>query len=257
MKSYCFKLYQSERNAKLNKQTNAAGMIYNHCIALRRRYYEIFDKYLKPFTLQKHLTKLKRIEKFSYLREIGSQAVQDVAERIDRAYRLFFRNLERKIRCSPPKFKKVRKYKSFTLKQHGWKLDEATHTIRINGQNFRYFQSRLITGKIKTVTIKRDRVGDLYVYLVTDAKDFEFETRTGESVGFDFGLKKFLTASDGKDIQSPLFFAENAKLIKKACKSLSRKVKGSSNRERARLKLARIYRRTFNQRHDFHFNFGI
>ncbi|MBR1420344.1 MAG: transposase [Selenomonadaceae bacterium] len=253
MKTFCFKLYQSERNGKLHKQINAAGLIFNHCIALHKRYYRLYHKFLHANKLKKHLTKLKKIFKFRYLLEIGSQSVQDIAERIDRAYQLFFRNLKRKIRCSPPNFKKVRRYKSFTLKQAGWKLDESTYTLKINGQNYRYFQSRRIIGEIRTITIKRDNLGDIYVYIVTDATDFEIKARTGNRVGFDFGLKKFLTASDGFDVESPMFFAQNSKLIKQDCRNLSRKIKGSNNRRRARLKLARLYKKSANQRHDFHF----
>ena len=254
MKTYRFKLYKSERNEKLHKQINAAGLIYNHCIALHKRYYKIFGRYLDKNQLQKHLVKLKKISTFSYIKEIGSQAVQNITDRIDRAFQLFFSNLKRKVRCSPPNFKKVRRYKSFTLKQKaGWKLDETTRTLKVNGQNYRYFQSRRISGKVKTITIKRDSLGDIYVCIVTDAKDFEVETRTGKSVGFDFGLKKFLTASDGDDIISPLFFAQKSAAIKRACKNLSRKKKGSNNRKKAGLNLARLYRKTFNQRHDFHF----
>ena len=81
----------------------------------------------------------------------------------------FFRNIARKIRSSPPGFKKVIRYKSFTLKQAGWKLDESTYTLTINGQNYRCFQSRMISGKIKTVTIKRNSLGDIYIY------DFHFK----------------------------------------------------------------------------------
>ena len=254
MKTYRFKLYKSERNEKLHKQINAAGLIYNHCIALHKRYYKIFGRYLNKNNLQKHLVKLKKRGKFSYIKEIGSQAVQDITDRIDRAYQLFFNNLKRKVRCSPPNFKKVRRYKSFTLKEKaGWKLDENTHTLKVNGQNYRYFQSRRISGKVKTVTIKRDSLGDIYVFIVTDAKDFVVETRTGERVGFDFGLKTFLTASDGDDIISPMFFAQNSVAIKKACKNLSHKKKDSNNRRKLVLKLARLYKKSANQRHDFHF----
>ena len=235
MKTFCFKLYKSEHNAKLHTQINAAALTFNHCIAFHKRYYKLFGKYLSQNKLKKYLTKLKKIAKFKYLLEFGSQAVQDVVERINRAFELFFGNLKRKVRCSPPNFKKVRKYKSFTLKQTGWKLDEKTHTITIKEQTYKYFQSRRISGKVKTVTIKRDCLGDIYVYLVTDAKNIEVETRTGQSVGFDFGLRKFLTASDGKDVISPLFFADNAELIAKASRDLSRKSKGSNNRRRARL----------------------
>ena len=103
MKTYCFKLYNSKRN----KQINAAGLIYNHCIALHKRYYRLFKKSLHKFILQGHLTKLKKLTKFSYLNEIGSQAVQNITERIDRAYKLFFRNQKHNIRSAPPSFKKV------------------------------------------------------------------------------------------------------------------------------------------------------
>ena len=254
MKTFRFKLYKSERNEKLHKQINAAGLIYSHCIALHKRYFKILGKYLNKNKLQKHLVKLKKKDKFSYIKEIGSQAVQNITDRIDSAYQLFFNNLKRTVRCSPPNFKKVKKYKSFTLKQKaGWKLYEDNYTLKINGQNYRYFQSRRISGKVKTVTIKRDSLGDIYVCIVTDAKEFKVETRTGKSVGFDFGLKKFLTASDGKDIISPLFFAQNSAAIKKACKNLSHKNKGSKNIQKARLTLARLYKKSYNQRHDFHF----
>ena len=122
MKTYCFKLYQAKRNRKLHRQINAAGLIYNHCIALHKRYYRLYHRSLSIYVLQKYLTKLKKMSRFSYLKEIGSQAVQDITQRIDRAYQLFFRNLKRKIHAAPPSCKKVRKYKSYTLKQAGWKL---------------------------------------------------------------------------------------------------------------------------------------
>ena len=125
MKTCCFKLYKAKRNRKLHRQINAAGLIYNHCIALHKRSYRLYHKSLNVYALQKHLTKLKKMSRFSYLKEIGSQAVQDITQRMDRAYKLFFRNLKRKIHTAPPSFKKVRKYKSYTLKQAGWKLLEG------------------------------------------------------------------------------------------------------------------------------------
>ena len=253
MKTYCFKLYRSERNTKLNRQINSVALIYNHCIALHKRYFKIYGKYLNRFNLQKHLTKLKKLPKFKFIKDFDAQSVQDIVFIIDSAYQLFFRNFKRQIRCSPPNFKKVKSYKSYTLKQAGWKLYEDNCTLRIKGQNYRYFQSRKISGNIKTVTIKQDSSGDFYIYIVTDAKDFIVETRTGKSVGFDFGLKTFLTASDGKDIISPLFFSQNSTLIKNACKKLSHKVKGSNNRRKAKLNLAKLYKKSFNQRRDFHF----
>ena len=108
-------------------------------------------------------------------------------------------------------------------------------------------------GKVKTLTVKRDAVGDIYVYLVCDSQLEQIKLRTGKSVGFDFGLKTFLTASDGHDIVSPYFFMQNIKSIRSKCCKLSRRKKGSHNRERYRKELARAYRKMDNQRRDFHF----
>ena len=252
MKTYKFKLYSSKRNKKLHRQINIAGSIYNHCIALHRRYYRLFKKYLNVYQLQKHLTKLKKLSKFAYMDEIGSQAVQDITQRIDRAYKLFFRNLKHSIKTAPPRFKKIEKYKSFTLKQAGWKLNESDNSIIIGRQRYRYAKSREINGKIKIITIKRDALGDIYLYFVCETSENEVLARTGKSVGFDFGLKIFLNASDGMDIASPLFFKQNANAIKMANRNLSRKAKGSNNRKKAKIALARLHKKVANQRDNFH-----
>lgn len=82
IKTFKFKLYQSHRNKKLHKQINAAGLVYNHCVKLHKRYYRLYHKGLKKAILQKHITKLKKIPRFSYFLEFGSQAVQNITERI-------------------------------------------------------------------------------------------------------------------------------------------------------------------------------
>ena len=119
VKTYQFKLYNAKRNQKLHKQIVAAGKTYNHCVALKRRYYRLYHVGLSKKKLQKHLTKLNKLPNFSYLKEFGSQAVQDISDRIERGYEKFFRKENKR----PPKFKRLRKYKSFTLKQAGWSLD--------------------------------------------------------------------------------------------------------------------------------------
>lgn len=112
---FCFKLYHFDHNNALVRQI---------CIAFHRRYYRLFRKYINAYTLMKHLTKLKRTNRFAYVRKLSSQAVQDIAQRIDRAY---------------PFGQKV---------------------VRVLW--YGYFQSRRIEGRIKTITVKRDAVGDMY-----------------------------------------------------------------------------------------------
>ena len=93
MKAFKFKLYFSKHNRKLSRQIDVASTIYNHCIALHKRYYRLFKKHLEKNKLQKHLTKLKKKNRFYFWNELNSQTIQDITDRIDRAYKLFFRNL--------------------------------------------------------------------------------------------------------------------------------------------------------------------
>ncbi|MCL2015726.1 MAG: transposase [Defluviitaleaceae bacterium] len=259
IKTYTFKLYRSKRNRRLHDDIYLAGKIYNHCIALHKRYYKIFGKYLSANTLKKHITKLKKTAKFSSWKALNSQAIQDIAERIDRGYQLFFRNLKRKVRTNPPTFKKLVKYKSFTLKQTGYKLYD--NTIEIKGVKYKYSKSREISGEVKMITVKRSTTGSIHIFIVCKqpacrtGRDMPSQVlaRTGKMVGFDFGLKTFLTASDGCDIVSPLFFDQNSKLIAKLNRELSHKKKGSNNRKKARLRLAKAHERIANLRKDFHF----
>ena len=251
MKTFCFKIYHSKKNRYLHSQISLAGEIYNHCIALHKRYYRMYKKSLNAYSLQKHLTKLKKLDKYSHWNQLGSQAIQDIADRIDKAYKLFFRNRKHGIKSGTPNFKKRRNYKSFTLKQAGYKLLDG-NKIKIGIQTFKYFKSQNIQGSIKTLTIKRDKLGDIYIYIVTNTDNIKVAPRTGEIVGFDFGLKTFLTASDGEDIESPLFFKQNHNAIRKANRNLSKKKLGSKNRRKARLSLERLHKRVANKRSDFH-----
>lgn len=232
---------------------NLAGLAYNHCIALHRRYYKLFGKYARKYAMTHHFVKLKRTKRFSYLKLLDAQALENIVFRIDYAYQRFFADFKRKVKCSAPKFRKIRKYKSFTLRQKNWRLDEAAHAIKICGHWYKYFWSRNIQGKVKTITVKRDAAGNMYIYIVTDCQLENIKPRTGKSVGFDFGLKRFLTGSDGYDIDSPDFFKLNYKNIRRKSRKLSLTQKTSHNHERARLDLARAYRKMHNQRKDFHY----
>ena len=252
MKTYSYKLYNSKKNKRLHQQIELACEIYNHCIALHKRYYRIFGKYPHVYEIQKHITRLKRLRKYQRWKNLNSQAIQDITQRIDRAYKLFFRNLKAGVRTAPPSFKKRRKYKSFSLKQTGYKLLDGNN-IRIGNRVYGYFKSREIDGNIKLLTVKRDPLGDLYLFFVTDTVESKESARTGKIVGFDFGLKTYLTTSDGQDIVSPLFFRRRINDIRKASRRLSRKRRGSNNRQKARLELARLHRKLHNQRRDFHF----
>ena len=253
MRTYKFKLYQSKKNKALHQQIDISGIIWNHSIALHRRYYRLTGKGLNMYVLQKHLAKLKKLPKYAYWGKVGSQAIQDITQRIDKAYKLFFGNLKRKVRTAPPGFKKVKRYTSFTLKQAGWKLLDD-NKIYIQGIVYKFFKSREIPTDVKTVTIKRDTLGNLYLYFVVQEEiDQNNQPMTGNSAGFDFGLKTFLVPSIGKDIESPLYFREAMAELKLAQQNMARKVKFSGGWKKARTIVTRIHQTVVNKRRDWFF----
>ena len=252
MKTYKFKLYNNHGNRDLHKTIEGHACVWNHCVALQRRYYGIYGKYISKFRLINHISKLKRLPRFAHWNALPSQSIQDVAARIDKGYKAMFEARAAGKRWGRPRFKPRQKYKSFTLLQAGWQLLEGNH-IRIGTRIYRYFKSREILGNPKRCTVKRDAVGDVYICVTTDHEDPDLNrAMTGKIAGFDFGLKRYLTGHNGHDVESPQFFKRSLNAIKHASRKHSTKRKGSKNRQRARLNLARKHRIIEHQRSDFH-----
>jgi putative transposase len=246
MKTYKFKLYKTKQNRRIHRQINASGSVYNHCIALHKRYYKMFGKHLNMYKLMKHIAKLRnRIKSWQ---QVGSQAVQDICQRIDKAYKLFFKQFKKGTK--PPSFKKTRKYKSFTLKQAGYKFLEG-NKLKIGNKVYKFAASREIQGKIKTLTVKRNNLGELFILVVTDFVDESIGVVTGKIAGYDFGLKTFLTINDNTSIESPLFFNQSRSELKTANRKLSSKKKGSNNWYKAKDNLNRVYESVSNRRKDW------
>ena len=245
-------MYSNHGNGELHKMIDGHADVWNHCVALQRRYYAIYGKYISKFRLINHISKLKRTSRFAHWNQLPSQSIQDVATRIDKGYRAMFEARVSGKKWGRPRFKPRRKYKSSTLLQAGWELLPGNR-IRIRKRIYFYFKSRDVLGNPKRCTIKRDAVGDVYICILTDYVEPDLNrVMTGKIAGFDFGLKRFLTGHNGHDIDSPEFFKRSLNAIKRANGNHSRKRKGSNNRERARLDLARKHRKIERQRDDFH-----
>ena len=252
MKTYRFKLYNNHGNQDLHKTIEGHASVWNHCVVLQRRYYAIYGKYISKFRLINHISKLKRLPRFAHWNRLPSQAIQDVFARIDKGYKAMFEARAAGRKWGRPRFKPQRKYKSFTLLQAGWKL-LPDNRIKIGKYIYSYFKSRDVLGKPKRCTIKRDAIGDIYICVLTDHEEPDLNrSMTGKIAGFDFGLKRYLTGHNGHDIDSPEFFKQSINAIKRASRKHSTKRKGSENRQRARLNLARKHRTIEHQRNDFH-----
>lgn len=248
-----FKIYQSKKNIHLHNQIDIAGVIWNHCIALQRKYYKISGKYITVYTMQKHIAKLKALPKYEFWNKVGSQAIQQICERVNNSYQLFFKYKrgEIKQKFDRPGFKKVKHYTSFTLKQAGWKL-LGSNKIRIGKLTFKFAKSRELLGTIKTVTVKRNKLGELFICFAMDTDKEDVPNRSPKNVvGIDFGLKTFLTLSTHESIESPLFFKSRLKDIRKANRNLSRKAERSNNRWKANRHLCRLHEDIANQRKDW------
>ena len=248
MRTYRFKLYRSRRTKHLDRQVGIAASVWNKCMELHKGYYRFTGRFLPLHRLQKQLTKIKKRESHSFWSGLGSQAIQEIAERVDRGYRAFFRKDAKR----PPKFRSFRKFSSFTLKQAGWGF-VGHNEIRIGSQAYKFHKSREVLGVPKTVTLKRNPLGEWFMTVVVDdsgVKDEAFP-KTGRSAGFDFGLKDFLVASDGRKIRSPEFLKQSLGELKAKSRAVSTKNRGSNNRHRARLDLARTHADVANRRDDW------
>jgi len=253
VRTFVFKAFASKRNRKLHRQIDIAAQIWNHCIALHKRYYRRFNKHLNQFQLMKRITKLKKQKRYQHWKDLGSQAAQDIVQRAEKSYQAFFSNCKAKSGriVRPPSFRKRAKYQSFTLKQAGYSING--NSLTVGRQHYRFFKSREIEGCIKTLTIKRDTLGDIYFVFVTDGDHPIVPTASTKIAGMDFGLKTFLTISDGSRIVAPEPLKKALKQLKKANRNLASKKNGSNNRKQAKRDLAKLHIKIGNQRKDFHF----
>ncbi|MGK0289742.1 MAG: putative transposase, partial [bacterium] len=203
-----------------------------HGIALHRRYYRMYGKTLHKFKLSTHITKLKKLEKYSHWKLVPSQAIQNIPARISFGYEKFFR----KENTRPPFFRKCSKYKSFTLSYPKGFNHLGGNRIRIGTQKYKFFKSREILGKIKTLTIKRNPLGDFYLYFSCDIGELtEKITMMGKNAGFDFGLKNFITPSKGTELIHLCFLKRVSKNLKKQAKHTQIKRKDRTTRGKLKI----------------------
>lgn len=247
-KSYKYRLYRCDKkDKKLRYKLFVASTIWNHFIALQRRYYRLTGTYLSLERMNRHVLKLRKTQRFTLWRDLHSQVCQEVCRRVDDAYQRFFNNLAK----GRPKFKKAKKYRSFTFPQSGYQVEE--NTVTIDGTQYKFVNHRPIKGEIKTLTVKRDSVGRLWLIFSVVENMTIGEARTGKSGGFDFGLKTFLTDDEGRARSSPQFYLQSIDQTRRLHRQLSRKAEGSKRCKRARRALAKHSADVANARLDHHF----
>ena len=242
MISYKYKLYRTDKTKHLDMMLREACFVWNHALSLQKRYYRLHKKYILWGVMQKH--QAKRIKR----NFLGSQTVQEILERLDIAYKRFFEHLATR----PPKFRKAKDFTSIVYKQCGFSLCGNEIVISKIHKSYKFSKSREYEGRVKRVVLKRNRLGEYFILIVTDAEPQSYgKTLKGASVGIDFGLKKYLTLSDGTAYDNPQFLKESLVELRRRYRNFSKCKKGSNNRERKRKELDRLMNDICNRRSDF------
>ena len=263
MRNTKHKLFHDKLLKHLHDELNICGVVRNHFIALSMRYYRRYGKTLSYSKMSKHLTKLKKLEKYRHWNIPYAWSLQNILKRLSQSFREM-KTLGR----GHPQFKSCKKHRGMTfdgtqvviekvLGKQKQKRNHPTYQIRLNGRWYHFALHRPIQGEIMRVQVIRDALGDVYITLTEDYSEVKIEPKTGKAEGFDMGIKDFLTTSSGERRASPMFYKQNANDLVKAQKAYSRKVSGSKNQERCRKDIARIHKKTENQRTDHHWKLAI
>ena len=248
LRAYKYRLYpNSEQKEYFAKTFGCSRLIYNLMLADRiKSYEENKDLDIKKI---KYPTPAQYKKKYEFLKEVDSLALANEQINLDKAYKNFFRDKS----VGFPKFKsKKTNYHSYTtnnqkgtvyIKNGYIKLPKLKSMVRIK-------QHRQFEGTIKSCTISKTPSNRYYISILVET-EIEKLKPIEKKIGIDVGLKEFVVCSDGFRVDNPKYFRKSEKRLAKLQKDLSRKQKGSNNRNKVRLKVAKLHQKISDQRADF------
>jgi len=235
----------------LDGTIRATQFIRNKCV---RKWMD--ERGVKPYDLNKYCAILAK--EYDFAGKLNSQARQAAAERAGAAILRFYKNCREKKpgKKGYPRFQKDGR--SVEYKQTGWKLDEGrtrlTLTDGFKAGTFRLRGTQDLVGyaldQIKRVRVVK-RADGYYGQFGIDADRRVSAEASGKAVGIDLGLTHFYTDSEGATVENPRHLRRSEKALKRLHRRVSSKVKGSTNRAKARDKLARKHLKASRQRKDF------
>ena len=246
-KSYRYRIYPNKQQKEIIAKTfGCCRFIYNKYLAKRIEMYEQNKEMFNYYQCSSDLTKLK--SELEWLREVDATALQSSLKDLDCAYQKFFKE-----RIGYPKFKSKKthrfSYKSKCVKGNIQYYDKY---IKLPKLGMVKTKNKLIPqGRILNATVSQEPSGKYYVSLCCTDVDVEPFEKTGSVVGIDLGIKEFCITSDGEIIPNPRYLKKSLDKLAKLQKELSRKSRGGSNWNKARIKVARLQEYVANQRKDF------
>ncbi len=238
---------QSQKQA-IHKTFGSCRFVYNILLDAKIKAYECGDN-LSAYELKKRLVPMKKAQGGEFLKEVDSTALQNSVLKIDIAYKNFFRRVKQGEKAGFPHFKsKHNPHQSYQTSTASIK-DNRLYLPKVGIVKTKFHRGKII-GKIKTVTVSYE-AGQYHASInYEDGLNEIVGTNNGKVIGIDVGIKVFAYTSDNQKIKHIDLKKEIANVIK-AQKALSRRKKGSRNRQKAKLKLAKKHLKLRNKRNDF------
>lgn len=246
--TYKYRLHPtSAQRTSLEKVLELCRLVYNDTLAARKDAYEQDGESLGLYGTNKLLTEWKASK--PALKDVHSQVLQNVQERVDLAFKAFFRRVKSGEEPGYPRFKGKGLYDSFTFKQFGFKLVGDRLTISKVG-DVPIKLHRPICAKIKTLTIQRDSIGNWYACFSCECEASPLPTNHNV-VGIDLGLTTFAYFSNGEKIDRQRWMKKDAADIARLQRKKERFAKGSAERQKVIKALCHAYERSANRRDNF------
>jgi len=248
LKTFKYRIYPTKKQIRImNQWLEECRWRFNHFLAERK---EAWEKEQRSINYHSQATSLPALkEQRPSLANVHSQVLQNVAVRIDLAFKAFFRRVKAGEKPGYPRFRGKGRYDSFTFPQSGFILDGNILRLSKIG-NVKVVLHRPVEGQIKTCTIKRSSTGKWYVMFSCEWEPVPL-AENSQAVGIDVGLYSFATLSTGEQIKNPKFFRQEEKALAKAQRKLSKTERGTPERKKYRKVVARIHERIAWKRQDF------
>lgn len=246
-KAYKYRIYPNEKQKELIAQIfGCCRFVYNKYLAQKIELYQTNKESLSYVKCTKALTKLK--DELEWLTEADSTALQSSLKDLDNAYQKFFKE-----HTGFPNFKsKKDNHRSYRSKCTYNNIEYLNSYIKLPKLGLVKTKNKLVPqGRIINATVSQEPSGKYYVSLCCVDVDIQPFSTTNNAIGIDLGIKEFCTTSDGELVNNPKYLKNSLNKLAKLQRELSRKPKDSSNRNKARIKVARLYEKISNQRKDF------
>lgn len=246
MNSYKFRVTPNEaQEEKLNSMFGCSRFVWNYFLDLNNKLYleskekDLKKKHLNYYDCARELPELKKEN--PWLKDANSQSLQQTLKDLDTAYNRFFKK-----QSGFPNFKSKKNNQSFGIPQF-FKVKEGKIYFPKFREGIKANIHREIEGSIKCVTISKTKTGKYFASITTDF-EVKKERISNNQIGIDLGIKDFAVTSNGEKYNLPI---KEEKKLKFLQRQLSKKAKGSDNKNKARLKLAKKYEKIENKKQDF------